>query len=831
MDNKADVKAIMARFNTGGNSMEGVPGGRPKVPVHPTFSSGPPPQAKKPALESSLSGGAAPGASTPKSNFLKSTVSTKSAPEVREFPKPKPLASKFGSPQEDGKFPVNKPQPLKPKPPEPSRDPESKPPFPKPPLQKPSLSATLPDTKPAIPKPPPVVSKPPWLREDTKSEEGGGSIGSTPPKMPTAPKPKSTMAALRSQAEEGSTGDSTIKPFPGTPLKPPGFRAAQNVFNKEGGDAQREEGVKDGVKPLNSHDSSFPKPSANRKPSFLKKAAEQKENDSSAPKRNPLPNKLALGSAPAKPNRPPVVNLDKFKKGTESMTDGPGFKKASPPPPPISHSSNPVPPPLPSHPLAPSLPPRPTGAIIQPDPDENYDDVGLMNNPPPLPCGGHPSQRAEESGSDEEMYEDLDDRWSTMESKEQEKKREKEEKKRLEQEKKEQKEREKKEQEARKKFKLSGPMQVIHKVKARVDCRGGKMDLAVKQGESIEIIRITDNPEGRWLGRTSDGSYGYVKTESVEIDFDTLKRTSGSLPGQKEEDPDVYDDIGTQDDFSSGVKGPGVILPPPPEEDGDIYDDLEDPELNVRVPPPPQFTPEGNTGNASFILLFSPQCLSVHAVSFCNSKFSNNQAEVPYTEIPYVIDTYPKVYNIYSQYSRFNLLLLNYASIPSRMPTHYKMCALPCYCSYSVVPTDKTADAIDDEIYDDVESQGFPPAPSLISLTQIKSKAKMEEKDPKKQKKFEKEEKEFRKKFKFDGEIQVLYQVTIISTLTNKKWGSKDLPLRPGETLDVIVKPVENKMICRNEEGKFGYVSTSNIVAEDADIYDDIGEGCIYDND
>lgn len=54
----------------------------------------------------------------------------------------------------------------------------------------------------------------------------------------------------------------------------------------------------------------------------------------------------------------------------------------------------------------------------------------------------------------------------------------------------------------------------------------------------------------------------------------------------------------------------------------------------------------------------------------------------------------------------------------------------------------------------------------------------------------------------FDGEIQVLYQVTIISTLTNKKWGSKDLPLRQGETVDVIVKPMENKLIGRNEEGK-----------------------------
>lgn len=53
---------------------------------------------------------------------------------------------------------------------------------------------------------------------------------------------------------------------------------------------------------------------------------------------------------------------------------------------------------------------------------------------------------------------------------------------------------------------LSGPLQVIHKVKARVDCKGGRNDLSFKQGDSIDILRITDNPEGRWLARTQDGS-------------------------------------------------------------------------------------------------------------------------------------------------------------------------------------------------------------------------------------------------------------------------------------------------------------------------------------
>lgn len=72
--------------------------------------------------------------------------------------------------------------------------------------------------------------------------------------------------------------------------------------------------------------------------------------------------------------------------------------------------------------------------------------------------------------------------------------------------------------------------------------------------------------------------------------------------------------------------------------------------------------------------------------------------------------------------------------------------------------------------------------------------------------------------FQYDGEIQVLSEVTIINTLTNKKWSGKDLPIRAGEKLDVIVKAVDNKLICRNEEGKceyrlfmFGYDNTKSI--------------------
>ncbi|KAJ8401564.1 hypothetical protein AAFF_G00378810 [Aldrovandia affinis] len=346
------------------------------------------------------------------------------------------------------------------------------------------------------------------------------------------------------------------------------------------------------------------------------------------------------------------------------------------------------------------------------------EDLGLKQGGPPAPIF-HPSNHMfvppqPSHPSAPSLRPQSPGATASKKRKEQSKQREKEERKIQEQEKNEQKEREKKEQEIRKRFKLSGPIQ---------------------QGELIEIVHNLDNPGGCWLGRTQDGSYGYVKIESVEIDDDKLKRQqrAGLLPSKADEDPEVYDDVSVLDDSSSGLKGQAVRIPPMPEEDGDLYDDLGNPSLHFGLPPPPPpFIPEGSIAN---------------------------------------------------------------------------------------------------DIYDDVDSQRFRPPPLIGNLTQIKSKTKSEEKDPKKQKKFLKEEKEFRKKFKFEGEIRVLYQVAIVSTLTPKKWGGKDLQLKPGEKIDVIVKPSDSKLIGRNQDGKIGYVLMDNIVVDDADMYDAIGEGCVYDND
>ncbi|XP_071780711.2 FYN-binding protein 1-like [Centroberyx gerrardi] len=702
------------------------------------------------ALEKNLSGGTA------------TTTSSSCTPE------PAFQRACKASPREDVGPSFLKPTLFKPKLAETRRESESSMPTPpRTPVMKPPVKATLSNKINMSP----ASAKPAWITNN--------GLASTPPapKPPDVPKPKtSSMSSLQSQFSQSQEPSAPFipKPLMSTNVKPPPPLAEQNSFLKQQSATDTIGVVKEGPRTLNPINSVSPKPPATQKPNFVGTSGTQHQpqrdsTDPSVPKKKSLPNLFALGNPPLKPTRPPNVDIHRFRGNGPSFNNGPGMKIPGPLAPLSTPQSNNCPPPPSSCP-----PSNHTTAMSQQlDQDESYDDVGVMNPPPIPPLEGHPAKKTEAEFGDE-MYEDLDERWveqqeksktsqdkktgkeetkhskvtkekqavsgvnkqswndqkpmetnNSVEMRGQDKKDKKEEKKQQQQEKKFQKAKEKREQEAKKKFKIKGPVCVIQKGKARLDCKGGKTDLPLKQGETIEIVRITENPEGRWLARTMEGYYGYVTTKSVDIDYDRLKQEAktGLLSDWSGGDPEVYDDVGAQVDVCSGFEGQNV-------EDGDIYDDVDSPDQGIRFPPPP----------------------------------------LPITD--------------------------------------------------------------GDEVYDDTESQSFPPPPPLNNPPQLTPKGKPEVLDPKKQKKFEKEEKEFRKKFKFEGEIQVLYDVTVASTLMmTTKWESKDLQLKPGEVIDVIVKPIDGKLIGRNRKGKFGYVATAHVAQDTSDIYDDIGEDCIYDND
>lgn len=318
-----DVKAMKARFQGNGPSVDAPspPAAHIKPPLKPTHSTGLKTPPQKPLLENR----------PPKPAFLQNAVPTKSDTAVPELNKTKMLASKFTNIQDDTntKGSADNKQPIHFKLP-PTQPPEPKV-SPKPPLNKPPVSTTLLDSKPTFPKPSlAVASKPSWIKEDN----GGGAPSSTttlPKPPPLQQKPASGFVKLWQQNQELSSPEVAAahkpSPAPNTTKPTSNFRAAQNLFNK---DNNMEQPDNNGVKktPLSNTKSIPPeKPPASKKPSLKKRLADPHHScingdDTSGPKRNPLPNILALGAAPAKPNRPPNVNLQNFKIGAEAQNDG-----------------------------------------------------------------------------------------------------------------------------------------------------------------------------------------------------------------------------------------------------------------------------------------------------------------------------------------------------------------------------------------------------------------------------------------------------------------------------------------------------------------------------
>lgn len=71
---------------------------------------------------------------------------------------------------------------------------------------------------------------------------------------------------------------------------------------------------------------------------------------------------------------------------------------------------------------------------------------------------------------------------------------------------------------------LVGPLTAVQQVKAHIDCKGNKTDLTLKQGESLDIIRVQGNPEGKWLARSLDGS---SKCLPDEVEASAVKICNG----------------------------------------------------------------------------------------------------------------------------------------------------------------------------------------------------------------------------------------------------------------------------------------------------------------
>ncbi|NWX61216.1 FYB1 protein, partial [Promerops cafer] len=686
--------------------------------------------------------------------------SIKTGDMSKEDPKPlnpKPVWNKFLTPPDKEKNPLG---------PKPnlnfaSQENEAKPEFSKVAAVKEKLRSATQENEPKPPvSKPPLAQKPSLNNDVSQNEDTSNKSGF----LQRQSGPRTNIHALQEAKELGENSNSAAvaagSNFPKIILKPTGHRSSLSKGTPKTVSENTEEKGMSAAKNINkiiqeesgsSH--KFHKINTSLAAGRPSGEPQEKEDGDRMPKRKMLPPVFKLGQPPQKPSRPPTVHLGKFLKSHQKQRPkNEGLKQKAPssaalaPPIPPSQSAVQLPPPPPaSHPslqvpAAPSLPPRnikPSSETINLDNEENYDDVEFLSQ------GRFASHI-------------LSWQCTFRSPRGKEKKRDKEDKRRMDQEKKEQKEKEKKEHELRKKFKLTGPIEVLHQARACVDHKGGRNELTVKQGDKIEIIRLTDNPEGKWLGRIK-GCYGYIKTTMVEIDYDSLKRkqkpSTRTAVKHTESDQETYDDVGEQDTASSqsgDQGGGGNMFPPPP--DQDIYDGIDDEDAIAR---------------------------------------SVSQDEDKNGIWPWGILKRLKVKDGKKKSVREKTAKVNEAEENENF-----------FMSSSTKHSGKD---YGDNVYDDVDSSDFPPPPPDSRQVKILlpfGKPKSDEKDAQKLKKMEKEEKEFRKKFKFDGEIKVLYSTTTVQDLPQKRWGYKDLQIKPGEPLDIIESTDDTKVLCRNEEGK-----------------------------
>ncbi|XP_034439367.1 FYN-binding protein 1 [Hippoglossus hippoglossus] len=317
-----------------------------------------------------------------------------------------------------------------------------------------------------------------------------------------------------------------------------------------------------------------PAPASTAAPLPFRQRPRQKSAGEVTPLRRPLP---AEGPLPLKPKRPPSVNLEPFMRFNRGPAL-PALRKIESSP--VSAATKMS---LPGVISPLTLPPRSSKPGRLPcqvpslDIDEDqdtYDDIASFER--------------NESWSDNSSHcvdGDIEDIYEFIDGDQLEEKQvnpvkmnKKQAQKQREREKKEWIERQRKENELKKNFQLQEEIEVLHTAKVRHDWQGGgKLDLSVQQGESVEILRVRNNPGGKWLARSLSGNYGYISNTCVDIDYEAVKRKV--LQSQK----NVV----------------SALPPPPPDppqmlnmdnnsmsQDEDDYDDVQPLNEDFPLPPP-----------------------------------------------------------------------------------------------------------------------------------------------------------------------------------------------------------------------------------------------------
>ncbi|KAH9523600.1 hypothetical protein Btru_040424 [Bulinus truncatus] len=178
----------------------------------------------------------------------------------------------------------------------------------------------------------------------------------------------------------------------------------------------------------------------------------------------------------------------------------------------------------------------------------------------------------------EDVYEDEESFSKPVETEEDKKKRLKEEAEAKKREEKERKEKEKLEKELKKKedkekkekaklikkLNMTGNETSAGEGTIKQDSKGSGLNLTVKKGQTVTILRLENNPANKWLIKTDENTFGYVDSKNIEVDPSIIRKAMGNA--RKNSRAPDEDDQPTYDEPPDGTAGDDI--------EEEIYEEL-----------------------------------------------------------------------------------------------------------------------------------------------------------------------------------------------------------------------------------------------------------------
>ncbi|XP_075178263.1 FYN-binding protein 2 [Anomaloglossus baeobatrachus] len=135
------------------------------------------------------------------------------------------------------------------------------------------------------------------------------------------------------------------------------------------------------------------------------------------------------------------------------------------------------------------------------------------------------------------------------------------------------------EQSLRKKLKITGQEKMLYTSKIMQDFKPEKNTLPVKKGDTVEIIKITDCPPGKWLSRDGSGKYGYVPVACLQVSKEIQALSTQHIFNAPAEQ-DLYTDIEVPPRDSGACADTFKALDNYCGNSDSQYDDVSGPSLN-----------------------------------------------------------------------------------------------------------------------------------------------------------------------------------------------------------------------------------------------------------